>query len=196
MYASAGPKDLGTRSKQGKTTMKWAKLLGLLFTILCVSMPAFAEDGWKMTGAGVRQKTVLLVDVDVYAITHEMKGDALPPKNKQAVIEADIDKRFNLSWKRDIDQGKITDAFKKGFADNGYTDSGKINQFIGAVSADVKKNHALSIVYSPANKTTTISVQDGKSVSIAGVDFMKATWSLWFGKIDQPKLGDQLIARL
>ena len=28
------------------------------------------------------------------------------------------------------------------------------------------------------------------------VDFMQAVWSIWFGKIDQPKLGDQLISKL
>jgi hypothetical protein len=33
-------------------------------------------------------------------------------------------------------------------------------------------------------------------VTVDGVDFMKAVWSIWLGKIDQPKLGDQLISQL
>jgi hypothetical protein len=28
------------------------------------------------------------------------------------------------------------------------------------------------------------------------VELMKAVWSIWFGKIDQPKLGDELIGKL
>ena len=34
------------------------------------------------------------------------------------------------------------------------------------------------------------------SAMVEGVDFMRATWSIWFGKIDQAKLGDQLISKI
>jgi hypothetical protein len=39
-------------------------------------------------------------------------------------------------------------------------------------------------------------VQGQGAASVDGVDFMKAVWSIWFGKIDQPSLGDQLISRI
>ena len=52
------------------------------------------------------------------------------------------------------------------------------------------------ITYNAGSKATTIWVQNGGSVTLAGQDFMKAVWSIWFGKIDQPAMGDQLIAKL
>jgi hypothetical protein len=33
------------------------------------------------------------------------------------------------------------------------------------------------------------------SATVPGEEFMKATWSIWFGKIDQPNLGDSLLNR-
>jgi hypothetical protein len=42
----------------------------------------------------------------------------------------------------------------------------------------------------------TLWVKDGTSATVAGQDFMKAVWSIWFGKIDQPSMGDQLISLL
>jgi len=34
------------------------------------------------------------------------------------------------------------------------------------------------------------------NASVGGADFMKAVWSIWFGKIDQPSLGDAMIANM
>jgi len=42
----------------------------------------------------------------------------------------------------------------------------------------------------------TVTVQGGGTATIPGVDFMKAVWSIWFGKIDQPALGDALIRNI
>jgi hypothetical protein len=68
---------------------------------------------------------------------------------------------------------------------------------VGAFNKDeVKENSAVVISYNAGNKTTTIWVQNGGSASVAGADFMKAVWSIWFGKIDQPAMGDQLISLL
>lgn len=39
-------------------------------------------------------------------------------------------------------------------------------------------------------------IQGMGSATIGGVDFMKAVWSLWFGKIDQPRLGDDLMSKM
>ena len=59
---------------------------------------------------------------------------------------------------------------------------------------------AVVISYNATTKKVTIWVQSagpkGTSATIGGVDFMKAVWSIWLGKIDQPSMGDQLIAKL
>ncbi len=154
---------------------------------------AYADD-WTLTGSGVRVKTIAFIDIKVYSISHYVKQ--LPPsKSKQAVIELDAGKKFVWTMKRDVDQEKIQNALKDAFAMNGYGDAGNIGTFIGAFKSDLKERGSVSIVYDADRKTTTVSTGSG-SATIGGVDFMKAVWSIWFGKIDQPSLGDALISKL
>jgi hypothetical protein len=160
--------------------------------------PAWALDpdanGWFHTGDGVRVKKVVF-SFDVYSIGHDMKG--LPAaKSKQAVIEMDTDKRFTWRMLRDVEHEKIQSALTEAFAMNGYSDQSKIGPYVGAFSGDLKKGQAVTILYSSTAKTVSITVQGGGSATLAGVDFMKAVWSIWFGKIDQPSLGDALIKNM
>jgi hypothetical protein len=167
-------------------------LAAFVAAILAVT-GAFADD-WKLTGSGIRQKKVAIVNVDVYAISHYMK-DLPDTKSKQAVIDKDTGKKFVWTMKRDVDQEKIQNALKDAFAMNGYTDAGKIGQFVGAFKSELKEKSTVTIVYDSDKKETTVNSGSG-SATIGGVDFMKAVWSIWFGKIDQPSLGDALISKL
>jgi len=152
-------------------------------------------DGWFHTGDGIRVKKVVFVNVNVYSIGHDMKE--LPPtKSKQAVIDMDADKRFVWRMMRDVPHEKIQNALTEAFAMNGYTDQSKIGPYVGAFSGDLKENAAITIAYNSTTKAVTVTVQGGGSATIPGVDFMKAVWSIWFGKIDQPALGDALIRNL
>ena len=85
----------------------------------------------------------------------------------------------------------VSEAFTK----NGYDDSAKINSFLGSFGKELKEGDQVTINYDAAKKTTTATSPSG-SATVQGEDFMKATWSIWFGKIDQPKLGDQLMSKL
>jgi hypothetical protein len=170
-------------------------------SVLLLSVSAWAlersKDGYFHTGDGVRTKSVAFVNVKVYAIGHDMKE--LPPtKSKQAVIDLDVDKRLTWKMLRDVDSEKIQNALKEAYAMNGYTDGGKIGQFMGAFKGELKENQYVVISYNAASKATTLQVlgPGGGTATVAGVDFMKATWSIWFGKIDQPSLGDALISRI
>jgi hypothetical protein len=155
----------------------------------------FAEDGWIHTGSGTRVKTVVLVDVKVYSISHFMK-QAPATKSKQAVIDADVDKKFVWTMLRDVDHEKVVQTLKDAFAANGYGDAGNIGKFVGAFSAELKEKSKVTIKYDAEKKATTVSVGGGGSATVEGVDFMKAVWKIWFGKIDQPSLGDALISKL
>ncbi|HTN88379.1 MAG TPA: chalcone isomerase family protein [Sorangium sp.] len=168
-------------------------LVAALAALVAVSAPLRAED-WLLTGAGVRVKTIAFIDIDVYEISHFMK-QAPASRSKQAVIDADVPKKFVWRMMRDVDQEKIHDALTGAFAMNGYKDQAKIKAFVGAFKAELKEGSRVTIQYDPEKKSTTALV-GGSSASVAGVDFMKAVWSIWLGKIDQPKLGDQLIGRL
>ncbi len=174
----------------------WA--LAIVFAAITLAPSAFAiqpdSGGWYHTGDAVRQKTVVFVTANVYSISHDMK--CVVPRSKQAVIDADCDKRFIWRMMRDVGNGKINDAMKEAFAKNGYTDAGKINQALGAFTAELKENAYVKITYDSTAKTTTFWEQNGGSATIAGVDFMKATWKIWLGNIDPPSIGDRLIANL
>jgi hypothetical protein len=153
------------------------------------------KDGWYSTGDGIRTKKVAFVSVKVYAISHATKQ--LPPtKSKQAMIDLDADKRFAWRMLRDVDVDKIQNALREAYALNGYSDGGKIGAMVGAFTHDLKEGTGVTITYDSNAKTTTIHVSGDGSATVPGVDFMKATWSIWFGKIDQPDLGDALIARM
>ena len=171
-------------------------LLALALMTLAVSAWALdpGPDGWYHTGDGVRVKKVIF-NFDVYAISHDMK--ALPPaKSKQAVIDMDTDKRFTWRMLRDVEQEKIQNAVKEAFAMNGYTDQSKIGPYVAAFSGDRQKGQVITIKYDSTAKAVSVTVQGGGTATIPGIKFMKAVWSIWFGKIDQPSLGDQLIRNL
>jgi len=172
-----------------KLSLLMAALAALLLVVTSV-----AADDWTLTGSGIRVKRVAIVDVNVYAISHFMKQ--LPPaKTKQAVIDMETGKKFVWTMKRDVDQEKIQKALRDAFAMNGYGDGGKIDAFVGAFKSELKEKSTVTIVYDADKKETSVSTGSG-SATIGGVDFMKAVWSIWFGKIDQADLGNQLISKL
>jgi chalcone isomerase-like protein len=152
------------------------------------------RDGYFHTGEGIRYKKVAFINVKVYAIDHYMK-DLPQQKSKQAVIDAEVDKRFSWKMLRTVDAEKIRNALREAYAKNGYSDNAKIAPFVDALSnKELKEGDQVTIKYDATKKVTTITSPAG-TASIAGEDFMKATWSIWFGKIDQKDLGDELLHR-
>jgi hypothetical protein len=148
------------------------------------------------TGEAVRTKSVGPFTAKVYSIRHDMK-EKPASKSKQAVIEADVDKKFTWRMLRDVETVKIKKALTEALQQNGFNDAARTGQFVGAFSQEeIKEDSAVVISYSAADKVVTIWVKGGSAAKIAGQDFMKAVWSIWLGKIDQPSMGDQLIAKL
>jgi Chalcone isomerase-like len=173
------------------------RMLAAVAAVALLALPAQAlerdPDGFYHTGDGVRVKKVAFIPVKVYAITHYMK-DLPQQKSKQAVIDAAVDKRFSWKMLRTVEGEKIKNALREAYAKNGYADSGKINPFVDALAKELKQGDQVTISYDAAKKTTTLTSPSG-SATVQGEDFMKATWSIWFGKIDQPNLGDSLLNR-
>lgn len=171
-----------------------AVALALSFAAPAHAAAERAADGMFHTGAGIRIKKVAFVKIKVYAIDHYMKE--LPAqKTRQAVIDADTDKRFAWKMLRSVDGKRIKSALREAFEMNGYKDEAKIAPFVEALGGELKEGAEVSIRYDAATKKTTLTGPSG-SASATGVDFMKAVWSVWLGKIDQPELGDELIGKL
>lgn len=181
--------------------MNFRRLLpSALFTLVLALFVTLASsayaDAMIYTGDAVRTKSVGPFTAKVYSIRHDMK-EKPATKSKQAVIDADVDKKFTWRMLRDVDSSKIKKALTEALAMNGFSDAGRTGQFVGAFNKDeIKENSAVVISYNAAAKNVTIWVQNGGSATIAGQDFMKAAWSIWLGKIDQPSMGDQLISKL
>jgi hypothetical protein len=188
------------RAHMGLTRRAW---LGLVL-VLGVSMGLGPRDAWAiaresngyyLTGTGVRQKEVALFNVDVYVISHYMR-DLPPTKSKAAVIAADVDKMFALRLLRELSAEQIQGALRDAYAVNGYNNRAKIDAFVAAVGQTLRKGSTITIRYDASTKTTTASSKGNPPVSIPGVDFMNATWSIWLGHIDQDGLGEALIQRI
>ena len=159
------------------------------------ALPASAlergSDGYFKTGDGIRYKKIAFINIKVYSIEHEMK-DLPAQKSKQAVIDADVDKVLHWKMLRTVDAEKIRNALREAYSMNGYNDNAKIAPFVDSITKELKSGDSVTIKYDAAKKTTTITSPAG-SATVAGEDFMKATWSIWFGKIDQKDLGNQLL---
>jgi hypothetical protein len=180
---------------RSKSTLFLTVLAALVLAVTNLWALEPGADGFYKTGSGVRVKTVVFVDVNVYRISHYMKQ--LPAsKSKRAVIDMETDKKFVWTMMRDVDQEKIKTALTDAFAMNGYSDTAKISRFMGAFSGELKEKASVTIKYNADAKETSVTVGGGGSATVGGVDFMKAVWSIWFGKIDQSRLGDQLIGAL
>jgi hypothetical protein len=173
-----------------------AALFTLVLALFLTLGTSALADAWIYTGDAVRTKSVGPFTAKVYGIRHDMK-EKPATKSKAAVIEADVDKKFTWRMLRDVDSSKIKKALTEALQMNGFNDGGRIGQFVGAFNKEeVKENSAVVISYSAASKSVTIWVQGAGTATIAGPDFMKAVWSIWLGKIDQPSMGDQLISKL
>jgi hypothetical protein len=184
----------------GLTRRSWVGLvfaLGASIWLASVDASAVAREanGYYLTGTGVRQKDVGLFSVDVYVISHYMR-DLPPTKSRGAVIAADVDKMFALRMLRELSTAQIQGALRASFAENGYDNTAKINAFVAAVGQPLRKGSTITIRYDAASKTTTASTKGRPPVTIPGVDFMRATWSIWMGRIDQDGLGEALIERI
>lgn len=170
------------------------KITCAIVALLVASGVLFAQEAYVKTGEGVRVKKIAFVGVNVYYIVHQMKGK-LPPKNAAAIINADQDKVFSMSLMRDIDSQKIVNAIQEAYALNGYGNPAHGLQLFSVVTGDLKNGDNITIAYNAATKTTSCYFK-GKGAAVGGVEFMKATWSIWFGKIDQPGLTQALMAQM
>ncbi|WP_437576575.1 chalcone isomerase family protein [Sorangium sp. So ce887] len=155
----------------------------------------FALPDYTLTGSGVRVRTVGTASIEVYRISHYM--DELPAaRSTQAVIDMDTGKKLVWTMLRDVDRESTVKALTDAYALNGYADQAKIARFVSAFEGDLKTGAEVTIEYDARAKATTVKVAGGGTATVGGIDFMKATWRIWFGKIDQPRLSEELIAKL
>jgi len=168
-------------------------LVVLLGFVLNWGLFAQAKD-FTTTGSGVRVKKIAFVSVKVYSISHAMK-EVVKEKNAAAIISAETDKKFVLKMMRDIDSEKIKNAIYEAYANNGNSNKANQEKLFSSVSGDLEEGSVITISYSAASKTVSVT-SGGKTSSVTGSDMMQATWSIWFGKIDQASLTQSLMSQI
>jgi len=181
------------------STKQLALLVLLLVGVAVLTRDARASspspDGYYRTGEAIQTANHWPFTIEVFAIWHDTKQ--LPAvKTRQAMIDLDVDKRFSLRMMRDVDADKLWGGLRDGFRRNGYDDSVRIDRFLSALSGTLPKGKAVWITYDSQAKVTHIVVDGGASATIDGVPFMKAAWSLWFGKSKPSDMGDALLSQL
>lgn len=163
----------------------------LLFITFFLFTELFAQAAMTTTGSGIRVKKIALFNVNVYSISHAMKD--VPAKNAQEIINAETDKKFTLKMLREVDSAKIVNAINDAFKLNGFNNKSQQDTFSSVLTGDLAEGDVITISYNAASKAVTCSYK-GKVSTVNGSDFMKAVWSIWFGKIDQPALTNSLMS--
>lgn len=157
--------------------------------------PVEGQVGWIQTGEGIREKSLALVHIQAYAISHWVRARS-PVVTPSAMIDLEANKQFTIRMLRAVGTGRMKGMFRDAFALNGYRDKPKIEAFLAALTRDLAKDDQITIAYTPQGATTSISLHGGGTATLQGKDFMRATWSIWFGQSDQPALGESLVSKL
>jgi len=153
-----------------------------------------SSDGFYRTGEGIRHKKVVLVDVQVYHATHEMKAIPKPPTRRNIIL-ADVDKRTTITMLRGVDIEDILEGIREGYAMNDYENEEVLRKFLAPLTTDLEEGDTFRIAYDSATKSTSLQTRTGTS-TIPGKEFMLATWATWFQNHERPELTEALMKNL
>jgi hypothetical protein len=115
----------------------------------------------KCNGAGLRKKFV----VKVYAGALYLENNS---SSAADILKTDQVRVVQMQFLRDVDKGKIIDAYKDGFEKNSKGDMGKLQPALDKLNAglgDMKNGKQMTVRYVPG-KGVTVSQQGGASVTI------------------------------
>jgi Chalcone isomerase-like len=137
----------------------------------------------KATGAGLREKTFL--KVDVYTIVSYVDAAAtLEGDHAQAVLNLDAPKRLRMDLRRSFSREKLVNAFKDVIEKN-YDDMSPFIDdmavFFTYFDRDAEDGDVIIFHYCPAEGLTTTLNDEEKGV-IDNFEFVKAMWTVWFGE--------------
>ena len=189
----------GTASRSTARFTRVAVALGVVVSALLLPPPAAAVQaprrGWYHTGDGVITKDALILEVDVFAVGHDMK--CLPEhKSGSSVVAAECDKRFTWRALRDVGKSDIRDALYHGYAAVDYGDGTKVRRAVSAFEAGLAEGAVVTISYDAQKQSTTFSPPRGAKVTVGGADFMRATWRILFANPELRRVGDALLSKL
>jgi hypothetical protein len=131
-----------------------------------------------LNGMGLREATVLMVDVYVAGLYVETKSQDAP-----AILEASQAKQLVMRFVRSVGKEKLAEAWTEGFDKNAGERRAALSSDLAKLNAamiDVKKEDLITLTYLP-DSGVTVSVKGQDDLVIPGADFQRVLFSIWLG---------------
>lgn len=155
-------------------------------TVNGVVLPYTISAGGRtlhLNGAALRKKAIFKVYVAALYV-------AAKSNSPDAILADDAPRRMEMHFLRDVDKGKICDAWADGLKDNTPGAPAEVQQQfteLCALMADIKKTQAFVFTYVPG-EGTTVSVAGEEKGKIGDKAFSDAMLRTWIGP--KPGPGD------
>jgi len=146
-----------------------------------VTLPDQAVVGGRelvLNGLGLREATVLMVDVYVAGLYVEKKSS-----EPSTILAADQAKQLVMRFVRSVGKEKLTEAWTEGFDKNAGGQRAALASGLATLNAamtDVKKEDRIVLTYLP-DAGVTVSVKGKDAAVIPGEDFQRVLFSIWLG---------------
>jgi hypothetical protein len=148
-----------------------------------VTIPTAAGDQvLVVTGAALREKTMLKVDVYTVA-SYVAEGADLGGDRAAALLTLDAPKRLRMDLRRSFSRDKLIGAFREVIEKN-YPDLTPIAEdlaaFEGYFTRDAQSGDVILFTYVPGQGLAT-ELNGEVTGTITNTAFVEALWSVWFG---------------
>ncbi|HEX4825441.1 MAG TPA: chalcone isomerase family protein [Candidatus Polarisedimenticolaceae bacterium] len=131
-----------------------------------------------LNGLGLREATILMVDVYVAGLYVEKKTT-----DPAAILAPTASKKLIMKFVRNVGKEKLVEAWTDGFKKNAKDKAAAVAPGLAQLNAamtDVKKGDEIALRFIP-KLGTTVSVKDRDVVTIDGDDFASVLFSIWLG---------------
>lgn len=170
---------------------------GKSFPLLVRYSSGGTEYPMTLTGVAVRKKLVF----KVYGMAHYAQDPVKGPK-EEALSSMLVDgkaRQITMDFARDVDAGKIRDAYMDGFRENATADEfrtiqGLVDQFVAYFAHDVRENQQFIVRWLPGG-VVVATVAGEEKPPITSPLFARVLWSIWLGK-DSIVDREDLVARI
>jgi hypothetical protein len=149
----------------------------LAATLADVTLPDSITVGNQtlvLNGMGVRSKMFIKVYVGGLYVEKKTSDAA-------AIIQSDTAKRVVLQFVYgEVTKEQMVEAFDEGFKNNAPSaPKAQVQQLVGALET-MKKGEQMVVTYVPGTGTT-LAIRGKDKVTIPGLPFAQAVFSVWFG---------------
>jgi Chalcone isomerase-like len=146
-----------------------------------VNFPDHATvDGRELVlnGLGLREATILMVDVYVAGLYLEVKSS-----DPAAILDAGRPKQLVMRFVRSVGKERLADSWTEGFDKNAGAKRSALASALAKLNeamSDVKKDDVVTLTYVP-DTGVTITVKGVDAAVIPGDDFQRVLFSIWLG---------------